>query len=63
MKRYNNKIAVITASATGIGLAVAHRLAMEGATVIISSRNQKNIDRAVEMIKKDGGKADGIVCH
>ena len=36
MNRYQNKICLITASSTGIGLAIAHRFASEGATVIIS---------------------------
>jgi dehydrogenase/reductase SDR family protein 4 len=37
-KRYQGKIALITASSTGIGLAVARRLAQEGATVVVNSR-------------------------
>jgi dehydrogenase/reductase SDR family protein 4 len=60
--RFENKIAVVTASSTGIGLAIVKRLAKEGAIVIISSRNQKNVNEAVEIIKKEGGKAEGFVC-
>jgi NAD(P)-dependent dehydrogenase (short-subunit alcohol dehydrogenase family) len=33
------KVAIITASSTGIGKAIALRLAQEGCSVIISSRN------------------------
>lgn len=39
---------------------MAKRFAMEGATVIISSRNQKNVDEAVEEVRKMGGKAGSI---
>ena len=34
------KVAVITASSTGIGKAIAARLAEEGVRVVISSRNK-----------------------
>jgi len=42
------KVAVITASSTGIGKGIAVRLAQEGVRVVISSRNQKHIDSTVE---------------
>lgn len=63
MKRYQDKIVLVTASASGIGFGICQRLAEEGATVIISSRNQKNVDEAVQKIKSQGLKADGFVCH
>ena len=59
-KRYKGKVALITASATGIGLSIAHRLAEEGATVIINSRNKERVDKAVESIKAKGFKAVGF---
>ena len=42
------RVAIITASSTGIGKGIAIRLAKEGVKVIISSRNQKHIDAAVD---------------
>ena len=59
------KIALITASSTGIGLGIANRLAYFGARVIISSRNQKNVDEAVDQINQKGyaHKAEGMVMH
>jgi len=63
MKRYDNKVVLVTASASGIGLGISRRMAEEGATVIISSRNQANIDQAVNQLKKDNLKAEGFVCH
>ena len=35
----------------------------EGATVIISSRKQENVDAALEKLKKEGIDAHGQVCH
>ena len=57
------RVAIITASSTGIGKAIAIRLAQEGAKVIISSRSQDNIDSTVKEIKGMGFEAHGIVCH
>ncbi|CAG9329066.1 unnamed protein product [Blepharisma stoltei] len=63
MKRYENKVCVITASATGIGLAIAKRMGQEGGKIVISSRNQKHIDAAVDELRKEGITAEGVVCH
>lgn len=57
------KVAIITASSTGIGKAIALRLAQEGVKVIVSSRDKKNIEETVEEIRKNGWEAHGIVCH
>ena len=58
-----NKIALVTGGSRGIGAAIAKGLAAEGATVIISSRNQPAIDEVVAEIEASGGKAAGIACH
>jgi len=46
-----------------IGFAIAERLGSEGAKVVISSRKQKNVDSAVEKLKKQGHDVFGLVCH
>ncbi|KAF8716412.1 hypothetical protein HU200_026347 [Digitaria exilis] len=53
-RRLEGKVAVVTASTQGIGLAIAERLGLEGAAVVISSRKQKNVDEAVEGLKAKG---------
>lgn len=63
MKRYQDKVVFTTGSSTGIGYATAKRMAQEGATVIISSRKQANVDEAVQNLKKEGLNAVGFPCH
>ncbi|XP_029422697.1 dehydrogenase/reductase SDR family member 4 isoform X2 [Nannospalax galili] len=58
-----NKVALVTASTDGIGLAIARRLAEDGAHVVISSRKQQNVDRTVATLQGEGLSVTGIVCH
>ncbi|MDX1668500.1 MAG: SDR family oxidoreductase [Limnobacter sp.] len=57
------KIALITGASRGIGKACAQLLALQGATVIISSRKQEACDAVADEIKAAGGKAHGLACH
>ncbi|CAL9046475.1 short-chain dehydrogenase/reductase SDRA-like isoform X1 [Musa acuminata AAA Group] len=61
--RLEGKVAIVTASTQGIGFAIAQRLGLEGAAVVVSSRKQKNVDEAVEMLRSKGIEAMGVVCH
>lgn len=58
MKRLENKIAIITGGADGIGKATAIRFAQEGAIAIIWDLNEEKGERLVEDIRSDGGNAD-----
>jgi len=60
MKRFENKVALITGGATGIGLATARRFAQEGAAVVIASRNESAGQAAVQAIRTAGGEATFI---
>eukprot|EP00050_Salpingoeca_kvevrii_P011691 m.17286 g.17286 ORF g.17286 m.17286 type:complete len:261 (+) comp3577_c0_seq1:30-812(+) len=61
--RLQGRVALVTASTDGIGLAVARRLGMDGAHVVVSSRKQQNVDEAVESLRADGICVSGLVCH
>lgn len=50
MGKLEGKIAVITGSNSGIGLATAKRFVAEGAEIFITGRRQEELDRAVETI-------------
>ncbi len=50
------KIALVTGSTAGIGLAIAATLAREGAAVIVNGRTQERVDKAV----RESGAAHGI---
>eukprot|EP01101_Sappina_pedata_P013500 TRINITY_DN9770_c0_g1_i1.p1 TRINITY_DN9770_c0_g1~~TRINITY_DN9770_c0_g1_i1.p1 ORF type:complete len:268 (+),score=54.18 TRINITY_DN9770_c0_g1_i1:25-804(+) len=64
--RFEGKVAIVTASSDGIGLGIALRLALEGASVCISSRKQSNIAKAEAHLIANGIPSDrilGLVCH
>lgn len=47
----NGKIAFVSGSTSGIGFAIAKRLLIEGATVVINGRTQASVDEAVKQLK------------
>jgi 3-oxoacyl-[acyl-carrier protein] reductase len=51
------QVAFVTGGATGIGLAIAKRLAAAGATVALFNRNQERAEAAVAAIRDAGGAA------
>ncbi len=58
MKRLENKIAIITGGADGIGKAGAIKFADEGAVVIIWDMNEEKGETTAKEIKDKGGKAE-----
>ena len=59
--RLQNKVAVITGEASGIGLATAVKFAQEGAFIAICDLNQAGIDAAIKEVEAVGGQALGYV--
>lgn len=64
VKKLEGKVCIVTASSDGIGFAIAKRLGLDGAKVVVSSRKQSNVDEAVKSLK-DQGVVDvlGLTCH
>lgn len=58
MARMTNKVALVLGGAKGIGLAIAERLAAEGAAVFLTGRHVEEVESAAENI---GRGARGIV--
>ncbi|GMN70660.1 hypothetical protein TIFTF001_039702 [Ficus carica] len=61
--RFEGKVAIVTGSTQGIGFSIAERLCLEGASVVVSSRKQENVDKAVKKLKEKGIQVMGVVCH
>jgi NAD(P)-dependent dehydrogenase (short-subunit alcohol dehydrogenase family) len=55
--RLEGKVAIITGAGTGIGEAIAHKFAKEGARVVVSGLTDDPIEDVVEAIHEQGGEA------
>ncbi|AHA31119.1 short-chain dehydrogenase [Exiguobacterium sp. Leaf187] len=60
MGRLDQKVAVITGSATGIGQATALVFAEQGATVVCADVSLEKAQQTVEQITQQGGKAEAV---
>lgn len=60
MGRVENKVALLTGSASGIGLSTAQLMAKEGAKVVLADFNLEGAKQAAEEIRANGGEAVGI---
>jgi 3-oxoacyl-[acyl-carrier protein] reductase len=56
----NGKVALVTASSSGIGLAIASSLAAEGAKVAVNGRTEQSVDKALANIRAALPEADLI---
>lgn len=61
MGALEGKVAIVTGSGQGLGLAYAAELARQGASVVINDVNQEAADAAVASITEAGGQATAVV--
>lgn len=61
MHRFDNTVALITGAASGMGRAIATRLASEGATVVGLDVNQEGLGETAQIIADAGGQMSGRV--
>lgn len=62
--RFQDKVAIITGGASGIGLAVAKRLGAEGARLVLADLNEDHITNAIPEVKAAGAPdVWGSVCN
>jgi NAD(P)-dependent dehydrogenase (short-subunit alcohol dehydrogenase family) len=62
MSKLENKVAIVTGAASGMGEAIAQLFAQEGARVVVADLKQSEIDNVVNSITTKGGKAIGVIC-
>jgi 3-oxoacyl-[acyl-carrier protein] reductase len=56
-KPLQGKIAIVTGASRGIGRAIALRMAQDGATLVLASRTQADLDKVASDIRAGGGTA------
>jgi NAD(P)-dependent dehydrogenase (short-subunit alcohol dehydrogenase family) len=59
----SGKIALVSGASRGIGEAIAHALAANGAHVIATSRKIEACEKVANDIKAKGGSAEALACH
>jgi NAD(P)-dependent dehydrogenase (short-subunit alcohol dehydrogenase family) len=62
-KELQGRIALVNGASRGIGEAIAHGLASQGATVVASSRDMDAVEQVAADIAAAGGEAVAMTCH
>ncbi|GAC1535019.1 MAG: 3-oxoacyl-ACP reductase FabG [Herpetosiphon sp.] len=58
--RFADKVAIVTGAGNGIGLAIAHAFAAEGAAVVVAEINTPSRERSVAALRESGAHVIGV---
>src|SRR6185503_3906191 len=61
--RFQDKVALITAAASGIGRATADIVAREGGVIVAVDNHEERLDRTVAELREAGGRAHRRLCN
>ena len=61
-KDLERQVAVVTGAGTGIGAAIAKKLAELGATCVLAARRKERLEATANAIRKSGGHAEVFAC-
>lgn len=62
MKRFDNKVVIVTGASSGIGEAMAYEFAARGAAVVLGARSEDKLKEVAEKISQTGAKAAWCAC-
>ena len=62
MKQFEDKVAVITGGASGLGLAMARRFGAAGMKIMIADIESDNLSAAVKSLSELNIHANGVLC-
>jgi NAD(P)-dependent dehydrogenase (short-subunit alcohol dehydrogenase family) len=62
MKKLENNVVIVTGAASGMGKAIAHLFAREGAKLVVADLNSADAEEVADQIRHSGGHAIGLKC-
>ncbi len=62
MKRFDNKVVIVTGASSGIGEALAWEFARRGAKVVLGARSEEKLERITAEIRATGAQAACCAC-
>ncbi len=62
MAHLDGQVALITGGGSGIGFACAHRLALDGARLVLAGRTASKLEQAAERLSSEGHSVHTVVC-